>query len=42
MTPIRADDEINEFKKAALQKIEALNFLNMQVRSNIERYILTV
>lgn len=37
----RATDEINEFKKAALQKIEALNFLNMQVRSNIERYILT-
>ncbi len=37
----RATDEINEFKKAALQKIEALNFLNMQVRSNIERYVLT-
>lgn len=37
----RITDEINEHKKVAEEKIKSLNFLNMQVRSDLERYVMT-
>ncbi|HOH94666.1 MAG TPA: ATP-binding protein, partial [Bacilli bacterium] len=37
----RITDEINEHKKVAEEKIKSLKFLNMQVRSDLENYVLT-
>ena len=37
----RITDEINEHKKTAEEKIKALNLLNMQLRSDLETYVMT-